>query len=389
LNHLSARRNAILSELAALDPMQSHLALLKKPFVPTLPKAGATAGRTRTVSGESASSLGQDFATKSVEIDGFSYFYQAENGQNIFLHPLNMAMLWRNYGPDPATWPQVIRVKIIEKESKTMCVDERMRYRFLRHLPVTTCFHVIEADSTKLQISDEILHEFEERLALREKRRADKLRDEKRREEVLEAEERKKNAPKPTPKIESKIDFPTWADEEYEGLQHALLTSLAESQFENGEDDNAKENSSPEVQESVSTSQRAPLRDREWRSLDANYPGLSSEGASSMSTSSSHMSFARVAANPCTGKTKLSLPTIKSVVQTSPAKTDGDAESEEYSAPNYRASVSDAIAKAFATHNDGKETSGENSSNGQKKKGRRGKGKVLFATGGVGSFGSN
>lgn len=65
--------------------------------------------------------------------------------------------------------------------------------------------------------------------------------------------------------------------------------------------------------------------------------------------------------------------------------SDSEPEPDDYVAvPEFRASVSDAISKALESIVF-EETSSVGSSNAQRKK-KKGKGKVLFATGGTGSF---
>jgi hypothetical protein len=58
------------------------------------------------------------------------YFYQASDGQNIFMHPLNFRCLHKEAGGSFDKLPPIIEAKVLQLEEITQ--NEKMRYG-LRH----------------------------------------------------------------------------------------------------------------------------------------------------------------------------------------------------------------------------------------------------------------
>lgn len=103
-----------------------------------------------------------------------------------------MAMLWKSFGPDPMTWPQMIQFRVIDCEYITMMEDMRKRLKFLQHLPLTTNVQLVEVELKPPVVTEAVLAEFSHQLEARKKRRHQRARDERRRERKLEEEERKR-----------------------------------------------------------------------------------------------------------------------------------------------------------------------------------------------------
>ena len=111
--------------------------------------------RARYSSGESGSSLEEEVGEAEVRVEDLDisevqskqgkrqtfYFYQASDGQAIFLHALNVQMLVTEFG-SLENCPNTIKAEILEKDSSSMTTELRDRLRYLRHLPVCTAFEV-------------------------------------------------------------------------------------------------------------------------------------------------------------------------------------------------------------------------------------------------------
>ncbi|XP_046686192.1 LOW QUALITY PROTEIN: RING finger protein 10-like, partial [Homalodisca vitripennis] len=86
-------------------------------------------------------------------------FYQACDGQQIYLHAVNVQMLEMTYGSleeSPATLTGVI----VEKEGRQHDSTLRRRLRYLQHLPVTAQFEVAEIELRPPVITEETFSAF-------------------------------------------------------------------------------------------------------------------------------------------------------------------------------------------------------------------------------------
>lgn len=111
--------------------------------------------------------------------DNVYYFYQADDGQPIFLHPLNVHCLLREYGSlDKA--PAHVEGTVTQIDTFTMCTDTRNRYRYLSHLPLTSVFCLVELELSPdmALVSPETLYFFDAEFAKRRQTRAQKLQKE-------------------------------------------------------------------------------------------------------------------------------------------------------------------------------------------------------------------
>lgn len=101
------------------------------------------------------------------------YFYQASDGQHMYLHPINCKMLETMYG-HVKNAPKQITGKILQKESKSLNEVFRKRYRYLAHLPLTCEVDLVEIEFTEPTIPEEIRQIFQSNLKQRESKRIHK-----------------------------------------------------------------------------------------------------------------------------------------------------------------------------------------------------------------------
>ncbi|XP_069922107.1 E3 ubiquitin-protein ligase RNF10 isoform X4 [Oryctolagus cuniculus] len=87
------------------------------------------------------------------------YFYQAEDGQHMFLHPVNVRCLVREYGSLEQS-PEKISATVVEIAGYSMSEDVRQRHRYLSHLPLTCEFSICELALQPPVVSKETLEIF-------------------------------------------------------------------------------------------------------------------------------------------------------------------------------------------------------------------------------------
>ncbi|XP_061586321.1 RING finger protein 10 [Cololabis saira] len=130
----------------------------------------------------------------------YYYFYQADDCQQMFLHPVNVRCLLREYG-SLETCPDYITATVVEIVGHTVTEDIRRRHRYLGHLPLTCEFSICELALQPPILSKETLDTFADDLEKRKRLRQKKARDEKRREKRIEMEENKKQGRYPEVQI--------------------------------------------------------------------------------------------------------------------------------------------------------------------------------------------
>lgn len=143
------------------------------------------------------------------------YFYQALDGQNVYLNALNLRMLETQYG-GLANAPLTITGPVLEKESGSMTRELRNRLRSLSHLPITAAFELLELNLGSL-VGPEVLEAFAEPLYLRAEKRRRRERDERRRERRITQESGlggwgQRRAPRI--RLDSEKHFPRCGEEE-------------------------------------------------------------------------------------------------------------------------------------------------------------------------------
>uniref|UniRef100_A0AAQ5ZXY2 E3 ubiquitin-protein ligase RNF10 n=1 Tax=Amphiprion ocellaris TaxID=80972 RepID=A0AAQ5ZXY2_AMPOC len=134
--------------------------------------------------------------TASVVHGPYYYFYQADDCQQMFLHPVNVRCLLREYGSLEAS-PDSITATVVEIVGHTVTEEIRRRHRYLAHLPLTCEFSICELALQPPVLSKETLDTFADDLEKRKRLRQKKARDEKRREKRIEIEENKKQGKYP------------------------------------------------------------------------------------------------------------------------------------------------------------------------------------------------
>lgn len=144
----------------------------------------------------------------------FFHFYQAENGQHVYLHGMNAKMLEMQYGSLDQC-PRVITGKLLEKEDGSFTEELRRRMKYLCHLPLTCQFEIAEIELLPPLVSEDVIKQFQDQLETRQRKRKRKEKEEQKREKKINEEENKRMGKFPTRKvhIESRRHFPQWHSE--------------------------------------------------------------------------------------------------------------------------------------------------------------------------------
>ncbi|XP_015230072.1 PREDICTED: RING finger protein 10 [Cyprinodon variegatus] len=141
---------------------------------------------------ESPAKQAEPSRSSAVVVNGpYYYFYQAVDCQQMFLHPVNVRCLLREYGSLEAC-PDSITATVVEIVGHTVTEEIRRRHRYLAHLPLTCEFSICELALQPPVLSRETLDTFADDLEKRRRLRQKKAREEKRRERRIEIEENRK-----------------------------------------------------------------------------------------------------------------------------------------------------------------------------------------------------
>ncbi|KAK9889754.1 hypothetical protein WA026_007135 [Henosepilachna vigintioctopunctata] len=196
----------------------------------------------------------------------YVYFYQASDGQHMYIHSINVRMLKQCYGSLEHA-PSVITAKILAKEEDSITEEYRKRYKYLAHLPITCPFSTIEIELKLPVVNQETLDSFHDELEKRKKVRQRKEKEEKRREKrIIEEENIKlyKRYPSANIPLESAQQFPTFG---------VSTTSECTSNSENSGIDNNKLNTqefaAPSFAKMVATAKSAT---NPWPNLKSSTP---------------------------------------------------------------------------------------------------------------------
>lgn len=134
-----------------------------------------------------AGDFGIESSVKAIHSPGkYYYFYQVADGQNIYLHPLNVKMLQATYG-SLADGPPFIEARIIQKEQQSMDEDHRRKFTCLGHLPLTCEFSVVEIELLPPYVTEDVIKSFKSDIIHRKKERQRKAREEREREKQINA----------------------------------------------------------------------------------------------------------------------------------------------------------------------------------------------------------
>lgn len=136
-----------------------------------------------STSGDSGSESSRPLSPGPVSTQ-YYYFYQADDGQNVFLSPINARCLIKEYG-SLENCPEYITAQIVEMDALTQSETLRKQYRYMSHLPLTCEFVICELDIKPPVVSRQTLNFFREELQRRKQQRQKKLRMEKRREHKI------------------------------------------------------------------------------------------------------------------------------------------------------------------------------------------------------------
>ncbi|NXR07447.1 RNF10 protein, partial [Semnornis frantzii] len=143
-------------------PVEAEEAVLDDEEVPEVDTVGEpdvytaeTANPSETGSQEPKDTIGSGHLGSSP----FYYFYQAEDGQCMYLHPVNIRCLVREYGSLEKS-PEKITAAVVETTGYSMTEDIRQRHRYLCHLPLTCEFSICELALKPPIISKETLELF-------------------------------------------------------------------------------------------------------------------------------------------------------------------------------------------------------------------------------------
>ncbi|KAK2586251.1 hypothetical protein KPH14_001507 [Odynerus spinipes] len=293
-------------------------------------------------------------ARSSTASHKFFYFYQAVDGQHIYLHAMNVKMLEMQYG-SLERCPPVITGTLLEKEGGSCTEELRRRLRYLCHLPITCQFEVAEIELKPPVVSEDVLNSFHQQLETRQKRRQRRGREERRREKKIIEEENKQMGKYPVPNvhIDSTRHFPQWQPELF------------------------AEDTIPSPSESLATSSVASSP-----SLSTFDEVVTTTRKEMSNSQKQGPSFAEMLRN--TGARFKPAKTWSSVNATSSARSKSDRaadiEEDDYApAPSYGQSFGDALAQALErTKFSDAETKLSDNAGGKKKK--KNKATVLFAT---------
>ncbi|KAI8616599.1 hypothetical protein BC830DRAFT_1167687 [Chytriomyces sp. MP71] len=97
----------------------------------------------------------------------YYYFYQAHDGQHMYLHPLDIKILKQEF-QEYDKFPNEIVGKVLHVQESTMTEDLRKRCKYLGHLPLSCDVNFCEMDLSSV-VSAETLKLFEKELTQRAK----------------------------------------------------------------------------------------------------------------------------------------------------------------------------------------------------------------------------
>lgn len=216
LDLLQTRENEVLQDTSnqstdvSVELEQLHLNPTAAPFVPRQSTVSESTSEGDLIEDTNLSVTDIDINPTVSDLSHF-YFYQANDGQHLYLHTMNVRMLQAMYGS--LEWsPQIIRGNIVQRESCSMSEQLRKRLKYLQHLPETCQFDVVEIQFDKNIISPEVFDGFKEELQHRQKSRQRRAREERIRErhinEVMDRQMGKALARSANIDIESTYQFP-------------------------------------------------------------------------------------------------------------------------------------------------------------------------------------
>ncbi|XP_075687463.1 E3 ubiquitin-protein ligase RNF10 [Rhinoderma darwinii] len=293
----------------------------------------------------------------------YYYFYQAVDGQHVYLHPVNVRCLVHEYG-SLERCPETITAAVVEIDGFTVTEEVRRRHRYLCHLPLTCEFSICEMALGPPAVSQETLAYFSDEVEKRKKQRQRKARDERRREKRIEIEENKKQGKYPEVHIalENFHQFPTVSSATEATVPGSLsllpiadtLRSLTPSSL----------SCSPASQTSSTLGHESPIDFHGNLEDDARSPSFAQMLRVGKAKSELWPKAAVKKENP--------------VVSTAPADSDGESDcSERVPVPSFQNSFSEAMEAAFLKLDTALPTPPSVDKGGKRKKKQQ---KLLFST---------
>lgn len=272
------------------------------------------------------------------------YFYQATDGQLIFLHALNVHMLVSEYG-SLEHCPLTLRGRILELEGTTMNETLRSKLRYLSHLPVTTTFQVAEVYLKSPYLQQSTINKFHESLEKRRRDRTRRARSEKKREKRISQEEKKKWAAYPVPETIVKSEF-----------HHPVIGTSQVSQAPLSSS-NTEEKFAASSSEQTADTSDAPK----------SFAQMLREGKTQPRSKIAAWNTGARPASPPAGETRV-------------RKDNSESDDDWVPPPEYHLSFGNAIALAMQNSLDLAEGATSSNQSGGRKKKKKGKTQLLFST---------
>ncbi|XP_077296278.1 E3 ubiquitin-protein ligase RNF10 [Arctopsyche grandis] len=143
--------------------------------------------------------------------DNCFYFYQAADGQAIFLHGLDIRIIEASWG-SLSLAPRELKGIILERASGSVGAECRRRLRCLQHLPIHCPYDFVEVNLKPPFVTHDALKLFKGELEDRKRHRHKRARDEKRRERVISQKEQviMGHIPSLEININSEVHFPAY-----------------------------------------------------------------------------------------------------------------------------------------------------------------------------------
>ncbi|KAI7892732.1 uncharacterized protein EV154DRAFT_418037 [Mucor mucedo] len=104
------------------------------------------------------------------------YFYQAVDGQHVYLHPLDIRILKHEFG-EYEQFPHTLQVQATSVQESTLTEDLRKKCKYLGHLPLACDVTFLEINVKEI-VSPQTMAVFQQELSSRVKKRKDKERRE-------------------------------------------------------------------------------------------------------------------------------------------------------------------------------------------------------------------
>ncbi|PHZ12038.1 uncharacterized protein RHIMIDRAFT_139375 [Rhizopus microsporus ATCC 52813] len=158
------------------------------------------------------------------------YFYQAKDGQHVYLHPLDIRILKHEFG-DYHQFPHELEVQITNVQESTLDEDLRKKCKYLSHLPLGCDVTFLEINIKDI-VSEDTFQVFNNELNARFRRRKEKEQREDKEREYAENKSRLqavKEQEDERRRMESDPFFSMYRqpDDEEEQLAQAMSESLA------------------------------------------------------------------------------------------------------------------------------------------------------------------